>query len=70
MTTDILANVFRNNLDIVYIVTGDGDFLPVIKECVRNGKLVFLAAFEYGINPVLLNYVNEFIPLEQFFFEK
>lgn len=68
MTVDILTNVYQNNTDIIYIATGDGDFLPVIKECQRLGKVIFLAAFEEGLNKKLLHYVDKFIALEDKFF--
>ena len=68
MVVDILSNVYQNNTDIVYILSGDGDFLPVIKECQRNGKVIFLGAFEAGLNKSLLNYIDRFIPLETCFF--
>ena len=45
MTVDILVNSHRNNLDTVYIITGDGDFVPVLEEVKRLGKRIYVAAF-------------------------
>lgn len=69
LTVDILTNVFNNNLDTVLLVTGDGDFLPIIQEAQRNGKQVFLAAFKTGLNEKLLNYVDMFIDLDNIYFQ-
>ena len=69
ITVDILTNVYNNNLDTVYLVTGDGDFLPIINEIIRHGKHVYLAAFSTGLNKKLLNHVDHFIDLDKVYFE-
>jgi uncharacterized LabA/DUF88 family protein len=51
------------------LVTGDGDFLPIIKEAIRHGKQVYLAAFSTGLNKKLLNHVDHFIDLDKVYFE-
>lgn len=43
MTVDILSNVYQDNLDTVFLVAGDGDYLPLIKEIRRFGKQIYLA---------------------------
>lgn len=70
MTVDILTHVFNDNVDTVFLVTGDGDFLPIINEIVRHGKQVVLAAFKNGLNPILLNSVDLFIDLDYIYFEQ
>ena len=69
MAVDILSNVYYNNLDTVLLVTGDGDFLPIINEIIRNGKQVILASFKSGLNKNLLNYVDDYIELDEIYFE-
>ncbi|MDF2451908.1 MAG: hypothetical protein K0S26_1412 [Bacteroidota bacterium] len=69
MTVDILTNVFNNNLDTVLLVTGDGDFLPIIHEIVRHGKQVYLASFSSGLNAKLLNVVDDHINLDKIYFD-
>ena len=34
-----------DNIDTVYLIAGDGDYLPIISEVIRMGKQVYLAAF-------------------------
>jgi len=68
MAVDILSNVYNNNLDVVYLVSGDGDYLPVIKEILRHGKQVYLAAFSNGLNKKLLNYVDNYYCLDNVYF--
>jgi len=68
ITVDALTHTYRNSLDIVYLVTGDGDYLPLIEEVMRNGKQVFLAALSDGLSPSLPNSVDHFFPLDNVFF--
>jgi uncharacterized LabA/DUF88 family protein len=69
LTVDVLSSVYNNTLDIVYLISGDGDFLPIIKEAQRHGKLVYLAAFSSGLNSKLLNYVDKYYCLDDVFFQ-
>ena len=70
LTVDILTHTYMNNLDVVYLISGDGDYSPVISEAMRNGKQVYLAALSKGLNPSLKNSVDKFINLDPIFFEK
>jgi uncharacterized LabA/DUF88 family protein len=69
MTVDILTNVYNDNLDTVLLITGDGDFLPVINEIIRHGKQVYLASFKSGLNKKLINHVDEYIELDKIYFD-
>jgi uncharacterized LabA/DUF88 family protein len=54
LTKDMLSHAFRNNYDIAVLVAGDGDYLPVVEEVKRLGKLVYVWFFENeGLNPHL-----------------
>lgn len=68
MTVDILTNIYHDNLDIVYLMSGDGDYVPIIEEAQRWGKLVYLAAFSNGLNKKLKNIVDKFIDLDKIYF--
>lgn len=70
MTIDILTHVFQNNLDVVYLVSGDGDYKPIIEECIRYGKQVYIAAFSSGLNKSLKNIADVFIDLDPVYFNK
>lgn len=69
ITVDVLTNVFYDNVDTVLLVTGDGDFLPIINEVIRNGKQVILASFRTGLNKALLNYVDDYVELDNVYFK-
>jgi uncharacterized LabA/DUF88 family protein len=68
ITVDALGHTFRDSVDIVYLVTGDGDYLPLIEEIMRNGKQVYLAALSNGLNPNLPNSVDKFFNLDKVYF--
>ena len=68
-TVDILSNVYQDNLDTAFLVAGDGDYLPLIKEIRRFGKQIYLAFFTSGLNDNLLNYVDHYICLDKLYFQ-
>lgn len=51
LTKDMLSHAFRDNYEIAVLVAGDGDYLPVIEEVKRLGKLVYVWFFEDGLHP-------------------
>lgn len=69
MTVDILTNTHLNNLDIVYLLSGDGDYIPLIEQVMRMGKRVYIAAFSSGLNPKLRTVADGFTLLDELYFE-
>ncbi len=54
LATDFLSNAFHDNYDIAYLVAGDGDYIPMVEEVKRLGKIVYVSFFEkHGLNPRL-----------------
>lgn len=70
MTVDVLSNTYQNNLDVVYLVSGDGDYEPLISECQRQGKLVFVAALSNGLSPRLPLVADRFTNLDHYYFHE
>lgn len=68
MTVDVLCNTYQNNLDTVYLVSGDGDYEPLIAECQRQGKKVIVAALSNGLNNRLPLIADQFIDLDNHYF--
>lgn len=42
LATDVLGNAYRGNFEAAIIATGDGDFVPVVEELQRLGKIVYV----------------------------
>lgn len=69
MTVDVLTNIYQNNLDTVYLVSGDGDYAPLIHEAQRMGKHVVVAALSSGLSPNLKLIADSFFSLDNCYFE-
>jgi uncharacterized LabA/DUF88 family protein len=65
---DIMRHSLSHDLGIIYILSGDGDYLPLIKEVMRHGKQVYLSAFSSGLNSSLKSNVDLFTLLDDYFF--
>ena len=68
MTVDILTHTYQNNLDSVYLLSGDGDYKPVIEECARHGKVVYVGAFSSGLNKGLTLVADHFTCIDDMYF--
>ena len=69
MAVDILSHTHQNNVDLVYLISGDGDYKPVVEEVIRQGKRIWIAAFSNGLNSALKLSADRFIDLDDIFFE-
>lgn len=69
LTVDILSNIYKDNLDTVYLVSGDGDYKPVLEEAIRHGKQVFVAAFSSGLNEEIKYLADRFFCLDDQYFK-
>lgn len=69
LTKDVLSHAFHNNYDLVVILAGDGDYVPLINEVKDLGKLVYVTFFseENGLNPALQLASDMFIDIEKDF---
>ncbi|MBN2358971.1 MAG: NYN domain-containing protein [Deltaproteobacteria bacterium] len=54
----------RHRVDSVLIVSGDGDFVPLVRRLKRWRKRVEVAAFEHAIHPELRRTADAFWPLD------
>lgn len=66
---DVMRYAFTDEIDRVYIASGDGDYLPLLAEVMRRGKQVEVFAFSSGLNPVLPYSVDRFSLLDTPFFK-
>jgi len=69
LTTDMLSHAFGNHYSAAVLVTGDGDFLPVVEQVKRAGKTVIVAAFSNGMNRDLQITADVFFDLTDFFID-
>ena len=69
LTVDALRHGFSDSVDVIVLVTGDGDFVPLIREIMNRGKEVALHALSHGLHPQLPVLVDEFVCLDGDFFK-
>lgn len=70
MTIDIYKHAMRGDADHFLILTGDGDFIPIIKECMSLGIEVHAMGFSSGLNPEIEICSDTFVFLDEYFFEQ
>ena len=46
LTTDLLSDAYRDNYDAAVLCAGDGDYVPLVEEVKRLGKVVYLLFFD------------------------
>lgn len=69
LTVDALRHARQSKFDVIFIFSGDGDYIPLIEEISRQGKQVWVAAFSSGLNHALKYSADEFFDLDGIFFE-
>jgi uncharacterized LabA/DUF88 family protein len=45
LAKDILSNAFNDNYDVALLYASDGDYVPIVNEVKRLGKVVYLVTF-------------------------
>lgn len=68
LTIDVLRHVYRDQVDCVFLFSGDGDFVPLVKEIMRNGKQVVIGALSSGLSPEMRRIGDQFIDIDKWFF--
>jgi uncharacterized LabA/DUF88 family protein len=59
IAVDMVSLAYENAYDIAVLVSGDGDFVPVIKKIKSLGKIVELWAFKYSLANTLKEEFNQ-----------
>lgn len=65
IATDMLTNALRDGYDTAILVSGDGDFAPVLEEIARAGKQVENAAFRSSRSDALVSASDLFVELNK-----
>jgi hypothetical protein len=71
LSKDFLSHAFLGNYDVAVLIAGDGDYVPLIAEVKRLGKVVYLAFFEEcGLSPDLRLAADNYFDMGQFFLDR
>jgi uncharacterized protein (TIGR00288 family) len=63
MAVNAMEAVFKDDIDIVVLVTRDTDFLPVIQKAKEHGKETVIMGMEPGFSTALKNAADQVIEL-------
>jgi uncharacterized LabA/DUF88 family protein len=69
IAVDVMRACYRDHASNIWILSGDGDFVQLFNEVVHSGKQIYAAAFSSGLNEEIPLVVDEFICLDDLFFE-
>ncbi len=70
LTKDFLSHAFLNNYDFVVLIAGDADYLPLIEEVKRLGKIVYLTFLSSGLSQDLRLAADWFGSLDKLFLDR
>jgi hypothetical protein len=71
LSKDLLVHAFYNNYDVAVLVAGDGDYVPLVQEVKRLGKVVYLIFFEHeGLNEDLWMVADRYFEMKRFFLDR
>lgn len=68
LSKDFLSHAFLNNYEVAVLIAGDGDYVPLINEVKRLGKVIYPLSFsQSGLNSELKLSSDKFYEMEPFF---
>ena len=70
LAVEALHHAYNRNADMVHIFTGDGDYLPLVKEIKHLGIPVIISAFSTGRNEKLYLEADYFLNLDDVYFQR
>lgn len=68
LAVDIMRACYRDHADLIWLFSGDGDFISLISEIIHSGKISYVSAFSSGLCEEIPFVVDEFLPLDKHFF--
>jgi uncharacterized LabA/DUF88 family protein len=69
ITMDVMRMALQLPMEGIFLLTGDGDYLPLLREVTRStSKQVYLGAFSSGLAEELRSSVEVFVDLDAMFF--
>lgn len=65
LAVDMVADVWDGKVDVVVLVAGDGDYVPLVNKVRKRGVTVQLAFCNVGLSDKLRRAVHDFIDLDK-----
>jgi uncharacterized protein (TIGR00288 family) len=70
LATDMLTHAHHKNFDIAILITGDGDYVPLVEAVKREGCRVVLWALESGLSPALKKAADHYWDIGELLFRE
>lgn len=67
---DMLQQAYQSGVDDLMLVSGDGDYVPLVKAVMAAGKRVHIAALSSGLSPMMRRVSDHFIDLDRVMFSR
>ena len=64
LAIEMLGNAFNRNMDVAWLIAGDGDYSALVSEVKRYGTVVNVSFFGASTSPNLRLAADEFYPME------
>ena len=68
ITIDVLRHCYQKDIGAAVIISGDGDYIPLVKEAMKTGTRVYVGALSSGLNAALPLVCDQFWMLDAHFF--
>lgn len=71
LSKDLLSHAFFDNYDVAVLIAGDGDYVPLVQEVKRHGKVVYVSFFEdEGLSKELWMASDFYFEMKPFFLDR
>ena len=67
ITIDVMRAISQSDIDGIFLVSGDGDYVQLIREVTRSNKQIYVAALSSGLSDSLRVGVEHFVELDDMF---
>jgi uncharacterized LabA/DUF88 family protein len=69
LTMDVMRAALTMPIDGIYVLSGDGDYLPLFREVTRSNKQLYTGAFSSGLADGIRHVGEAFVDLDSLFFQ-
>jgi uncharacterized LabA/DUF88 family protein len=67
---DVMRAISQPDIDGIFLVSGDGDYVQLIREVARSNKQIYVAALSSGLSDSLRVGVEQFVELDDMFVKR
>ena len=69
ISIDVMNAIHDPQVDAIFLISGDGDFAPLVREAGRTSKQAFVGALSCGISPEIQNVADQFLDIDELLFQ-